>query len=235
MPFSLARADLDDARGVVELLAGRQEGGAVGERPGVILDVGDLEPARAQRQRHVDHLGHAAQVLPMDHHVHRERQTGGAHGRCEAGLPGMCAGQPRDAVIVGGREILKAELDVLQPGGGKGCDFLFTAQRARGDEIAVETVLARGGDQRQEIAPRHRLAAREMHLQDAERCRFGQHAAPFRFAELAGRPFELYRVGAIRAAQRTAMGELGQQRQGRINARRHRPDIPCPRDPAAWP
>ena len=37
-----------------------------------------------------------------------------------------------------GREILEAQLDVLQPGGGEGLDLARAAQRAGGDEVAVE-------------------------------------------------------------------------------------------------
>ena len=170
----------------------------------------------------------------MDHHVQRERQTVGANGGGKSGLLVMGTGEAGDAVIIRRREILEAELDVFQAGGGKGCDLAFAAQRAGGDEIAVETVIFSGGDQRQKLAPRHRLATGEMHLQDAQRRRLAQHAAPFRFGQLGSAPLEVHRVGAIGTAQRTTMGQLGQQRQGRVNARRHRRDIPCPRGPAAW-
>jgi hypothetical protein len=154
----------------------------------------DLDPSRAQRQRHVDHLRHAAQVLPMDHHVQRERQTVGANGGGKSGLLIMGPGEAGDAVIIRRREILEAELDVFQAGGGKRCDLAFAAQRAGGGEIAVEAVIVGGGDQRQKLAPRHRLAAGEMHLQDAQRRRLAQHAAPFRFGQLGSAPLEVHRV-----------------------------------------
>ena len=116
-----------------------------------------------------------------------------------------------------GREVLEAQLHVLEPGLGEGLDLARAAQRAGGDEVAVKTVLRRGGDQAQKIAPRHRLAAGEMHLQHAERRRLGEHAAPVRSLKLARGALEVQRVGAIGALQRTAMRQLGEQRERRVN------------------
>ena len=67
----------------------------------------------------------------MDHHVQRERQTGGAHGGGESGLLGMRTGEAGDAVVVRRREILEAELDVLQPGGGEGLDLALRRPACR--------------------------------------------------------------------------------------------------------
>ena len=140
--------------------------------------MGDLDAPRPQFQRHLDHVRHAVEILAMHHHVERERQAGGAHRVGEARLAGMRAFEPGDAVAGVGREVLEAQLDVLQPGCGEGLDLARTAQRAGGDEIAVEAKPVRGADQRHQVTPRHRLAAGEMHLQHAECGRLGEHATP---------------------------------------------------------
>ena len=62
-----------------------------------------------------------------------------------------------------------------------------------------------------EIAPRTRLAARQMHLQHAKRGRFAEDTQPARGIELVLSAVERERVRAIGAAERTTMRELGQQ------------------------
>ena len=62
---------------------------------------------------------------------------------------------------------------------------------------------------RDEIAPRTRLAAGEMHLQDAECRGLGEHPRPGLCVKLASSRVERERVGAIRTAQRTAVRKLG--------------------------
>ena len=64
-----------------------------------------------------------------------------------------------------------------------------------------------------EIAPRAGLAARQMHLQDAKLRRFAENAHPGRGIELVLSRIERERVGAIGAAERTAMGQLGEKPQ----------------------
>ena len=83
-------------------------------------------------------VGHAVEVLAMHHHVQRERQAGGPHGGGEASSCGMRAGQAGDAVAFSGCEVLEAQLDMVEPGGGEGLDLARAAQRAGGDEVAVE-------------------------------------------------------------------------------------------------
>src|SRR5258708_40269040 len=62
-----------------------------------------------------------------------------------------------------------------------------------------------------EVARCGRLAAREMHLQHAERGRLVEYARPCGGVELVGAPFKRDRIGAIGAAERTAVRELGEQ------------------------
>jgi hypothetical protein len=94
--FQLFARRLDGAGRLIELAAAGQQRTAILERPGVILR--NLDPPGAQRQRHVDHLGHAGEVLAMDHHVQRERQAYDPDGGGELDLLGMCAGEAGDAV-----------------------------------------------------------------------------------------------------------------------------------------
>ena len=81
----------------------------------------------------------------------------------------------------------------------------------RGDEIGVEAGGMGAGRDVDEVAPRARLAAGQVHLQHAERRRLAEHARPGRGIELAPRAVERERVRAIGAAERTAVGQLGQE------------------------
>jgi hypothetical protein len=67
-----------------------------------------------------------------------------------------------------------------------------------------------GGDV-QEVAPRAGLAARQMYLQDAKARRLAENAHPRGAVELVLSRVERERVGAIGTAERTAMGQLGEQ------------------------
>ena len=67
-----------------------------------------------------------------------------------------------------------------------------------------------GGDVH-EVAPRAGLAARQMHLQDTKPRRLVKDAHPGRGVELVLSRVERERVGTIRAAERTAVGQLGEQ------------------------
>ena len=61
-----------------------------------------------------------------------------------------------------------------------------------------------------EVAARARLAARQMHLQDTKPRRLAEDAHPGGGVELILSRIEHERVGAIGAAERTAMGQLGE-------------------------
>jgi hypothetical protein len=77
-----------------------------------------------------------------------------------------------------------------------------------------------------EVAPRRRLAARQMDLQHAEACGLGEHARPGSGIELIRARIERQRIGAVGTAERAAMGELRQEpergRQRRITRLRLR-------------
>ena len=71
---------------------------------------------------------------------------------------------------------------------------------------------------RDEIAPRTRLAAGEMHLQNAECRGLGEHPRPGLRVKLASSRVERERVGAIRTAQRTAVRKLGKEAEGLVES-----------------
>src|SRR5215831_9890149 len=80
-----------------------------------------------------------------------------------------------------------------------------------GDQIGVKAGRMGTGGDVDEIAPRAGLAARQMHLQHAKLRRFAEDAQPGRGIELVRSCIERERVRAIRAAERTAMGQLGEK------------------------
>ena len=132
----------------------------------------------------------------------------------------LCAcapGEAGDRVAARRVGILQAELDVLEPGRGQRRHACGVEPDPRGDQIAVEPDLGGMADQGFEIAAGERLAAGKMHLQDAERRRLAQHPLPGSGVELGPGALERQRVRAIGAAQRAAMGQLGEQRQRRID------------------
>ena len=71
---------------------------------------------------------------------------------------------------------------------------------------------------RDEIGPRPRLAAGEMHLQNAECRGLGEHARPGLCVKLASSRVERDRIGAVRTAQRTAVRKLGKETEGLIES-----------------
>ena len=65
---------------------------------------------------------------------------------------------------------------------------------------------------------RPRLAAGEMHLQNAECRGLGEHPRPGLCVKLASSRVERERIGAIRTAQRTAVRKLGKKAEGLIES-----------------
>ena len=73
--------------------------------------------------------------------------------------------------------ILKAELDMLEPGLDQLRESTGIEINAGGDQIAVEPDFRRMAHEVGEIAPDERLTPGEMHLQNAERRCFAIHCA----------------------------------------------------------
>ena len=102
-------------RGGLELLARRQQRGAVRERPAVVLRVRELEPVGVERARERDQLAHAAEVAAVQHDVQREREPERAHRAREGELP-LEARRAGDRVRGRGLRVLHRELHAAQAG-----------------------------------------------------------------------------------------------------------------------
>src|SRR5215813_4043837 len=100
---------------------------------------------------------------------------------------------------------------MVEPGLGQRAEGAVRDADRGGDEIGVETGGMGAGRDVDEVAARARLAARQMHLQDAKPRRLAEDAHPGRGVELVLSRIEREWVGAIGAAERTAVGQLGEQ------------------------
>ena len=77
---------------------------------------------------------------------------------------------------------------MIEPRLDQGVELGLVEQDARGDQVAVLAECCGMAHQVDEIAPRGRLAAREVGLQHAEGCGLIEHAAPGRGVELRTPP-----------------------------------------------
>ena len=125
------------------------------------------------------------------------------------------AGVAGDAVGVGGVGVLNGDLHVVEAGRRQRLQSLARQRHGRCDEVGVEADLGRLRHDRFEVAPHGGLAAREVQLQDAEIGCLREHVEPNLRRQLAGNALELERVGAVGTLQRTAVGQLRQQPDGR--------------------
>ena len=100
---------------------------------------------------------------------------------------------------------------MIEPGLGQRAEGLGRDPDRGGDEIGVETGGMGASGDVHEVAPRAGLAARQMHLEDANACRVAEDASPSRGVEFVLSRIERERVRAIGAAERTAVGQLGEQ------------------------
>ena len=75
MPLYFSRACFDLLGGRHEALAGRHERTAIEERPGVILDVRDLDAAGAAFDGELDHAWDVVDVLAVDRRIDGQRHA----------------------------------------------------------------------------------------------------------------------------------------------------------------
>ena len=186
----------------------------VGERPAEVLGVGQLEASGAEMllgQRH--ELADAGDVAAVEDDVERERQPQGRrrgrgfHLRLEVVAPGNPGGAVRVAVLDG-------ELQAVEPRGRQAGQARRVGRDAAGDEVDVEVALPGRRHQRLQILAHQRLAAGQVDLHDAERGGLGEDARPVVGRQLRVVARKLQRVGAVRTRERTAVGQLGDQRVG---------------------
>ena len=210
VPSRRLRASSTSAIEFHDFLFRRHQRGAIGERPAVILGVGDFEPARAEFERQTDEGADLMQIAAMDDRVDGQRQAGLGHHRRESALAlprAVVMAEPVVGLFVGA---LEGELRMVEPGLDKFVDQLLANPDARGDEVGVESALRRVPGEFGDVAPRRRLAAGQMHMQGAERGGLAKHPFPRFRVDLGPGPLQRQRIGAIGAAERTAMGELDQ-------------------------
>ncbi len=200
----------------------RQQRGPVDERPAVVLDVGDLDASGAERQRECDHALDAGGFAAVDDGVDGQRQPcGGDRLRggellCMRALRGRrCARRAAESVS------WKLSWTWSRPASARRAASASPQQHARGDQVGVEAGRGRRPHQVRKVRSRRRLAAGEAapagrRASAASR----QHPLPFRRRKLAARRLQRQRVGAVDAAHRAAMRDLGEERQGRRNGRR---------------
>ena len=119
---------LDDAAGLVDLLDRRHQGGAVLQRPAVILHVGDFQPVGVEIDRHLDDVGELMQVLAVHDGVDRQRQVEFARPFRGFDLLLVRILQPCDAVGHHGLVALETDLHVAEPGIGQRRKFFLGQQ-----------------------------------------------------------------------------------------------------------
>ena len=198
----------------------RHQGGAVGERPAVILRVGDFEPARAEFERQTDEGADLMQIAAMDDRVDGQRQASVGHHRREGALAlprTVIMTEPVVGFLVGA---LEGQLRMIEPGFDEFVHQFLADPDAGGDEVGVEPTLRGVTGELDDIASRRRLAAGEMHMQGAERGGLAEHALPRFGVDLGAGPFQRQRIGAIGAAERTAVSEFDQDADRRGGRRR---------------
>src|SRR5690606_26424951 len=113
----------------------------------------------------------------------------------------------------GGVAGLEADLDMIEAGLFETCDPVDVHADAGGDEVTVVAEPMGLGYELFEIAPNQRLAAGKTELHGTERARLAQHAQPVFGSELVVVASDIEWVGAIRALQRAAISQFGEQPQ----------------------
>ncbi|MNZ86543.1 hypothetical protein D3C78_1053640 [compost metagenome] len=120
------------------------------------------------------------------------------------------AGQQVVHLLVAG---LETDLDVIETGLLEVADFLLGEADAGGDQVGIETQFAGLGNQFGEVLAHQRLATGKAELRRAHLSCFAKHLDPLFGAQLFALLGEIQRIGAVRALQRAAIGQLGEQPQ----------------------
>ena len=201
---------------------GRAAGGSAAgrrgcERPGVVLDMGDLDAPRPSSSAISIMSGTPSRFWRCTTMLSVSGRPA-ARTAWRSASCGHARLRPGDAVAGVGREVLEAQLDVFSPAAAK-ASISSRRQRAGGDEIAVEASPSR----RRSAPPGHDApsARRRRNAPAARRVRPPRRARDAsRAAELDRGALEFHRVGAIGQA---ADSDASARRAGewRVNPRRH--------------
>ena len=196
-----------------ELIAGWKKLVPVVERPAVELGVGELDVVRPEVQRQIQDLFRAVDVLPVQHGVEDHRIAFLLDRARHLDFVGEGVG-PREVVVEGRVTRLEADLDVVEPRFPETPHPGRVHADGRGDEVGVVAEAARLRHQRFEVAAHERFAPGEAELRCAEPPGFTQGADPLLRGQLAPGPGEIERIRAVRALQRTGVGQLREQPEG---------------------
>ncbi len=193
-----------------KLLAGRHECGAVLVRPAMKLHRGDLDAAGAKPDGEIEHVADLVHVLLVADGIDGQRNAGRMGPFGNRDLAVITAFIAADLVGKGRRGPLNGKLQVVEPRVGKLGDPLFGEADARGDEVRIKSGRCGRGGQFHEIAPRGRLTARQMQMENAHGRSLLENVDPFGRRKLGLDGFKLERVGAIGAGQRATMRQFRQ-------------------------
>ncbi len=130
----------------------------------------------------------------MDHGIDGQWQPRFAYEPGGAPFFGLRAGTMGDAIARIRVDILDAELNVFEPGIPERRHAHAIEPDPGSNQVAVEADRRGMPDDRGEVAPGERLAAREMRLQDAEFGRLAHYPPPAVGIELGAPTFQGQRV-----------------------------------------
>ncbi len=147
----------------------------------------------------------------MHDRIHRERELASHDLGSECPFLGKRALVTGNVIGELSAAVLNRNLHMVEPGLSQCAEGLVGDPDRGGDEIGVKAGRMGAGGDVHEIAPRTGLAARQMHLQDAKLRRLVKHPRPCRGVKLVLSRVEREGVRAIGAAERTAMGQLGEE------------------------
>src|SRR5271163_2428319 len=116
--------------------------------------------------------------------------------------------EPVVCLLVGA---LEGKLRMVEAGVGQFARQFLANSDPRSDEVGVEPGPRGVAGELDDVAPRRRLAAGKVHMQRPERGGLAEQPLPGLAVEFGRRALERQRIGAIGAAERTAVGELDQK------------------------
>ncbi|MNF96711.1 hypothetical protein D3C84_795070 [compost metagenome] len=217
--FQFGAVFVGDAFGPDQLFLGRQQTDPIELRPAVELARGEFDEVRLKGDAQLDDPVDLVDVVPMGDEVQHHWITVCFHCASHFQLLREGLFRPGQQVVhllVAG---LEADLDMVQAGLLEVADFLLGEADAGGDQVGVETQFAGLGNQLGEVLAHQRFATGKAQLRGTHFPRFAKHLDPLLGAQLFALLGEIQRVGAVRALQRAAVGQLGQQPQRQADFR----------------
>ena len=192
--FQFGPVFVGDALSPYQLLLGRQQADTVELGPAVELTGGQLNKVGFKGDAQLDDAVDFVDVVPMGDEVQHHRVAVGLDGpgHFELLREGFFrAGQQVVDLLVAG---LEADLDMVQPGFFEVADLLLGQADARGDQVGIETQLARFANQLCQILAHQWLATGEPQLRCTHLPRLAKHLDPLFGAQFFALLGEVQRV-----------------------------------------